>query len=529
MTNFKTALLRKTCLLAIVMSAMALPAFAQDAAPAASSEDVVVTVTKRSEKVRSVSGSVSAMTGKALEDLGADSYADYIQRVPGAVFNNYMPGVSHVTLRGIATSSGNAQGQGTTGYYLNDVPLTEPGWTIVVPDIDTFDVNRVEVLRGPQGTLFGAASMGGAINYVSNVADTSRFEYKLQADVSSTKNADTSTGLKAMFNVPLIEDKLAVRVVGYASQEAGYLDNIGVGVDGANEVKTSGGRLSFVYTPTADTRLTWLSMYQQTDVADSSYQIPSLGDLKRSTSQLEPVKTEVELHSLRVDHDFGWANFTGIASYGKKSQAWTIDYTPIEIYYNADLDLNLTAPLYINSGGNSENTTFEARLASPKGDKFEWVAGAMYYKSDKYLYEVIGAEGAAAEFNTSAWANDPNAGAVIAPDGEVFNGYYTKVKGTEQAVFGELSYNFTPQWKVTVGGRLFETEVYSGTLQDGFSTYNTTTHINTPLFSSSKSKDFGILAEGGPDLQGVAGSDGIRPGFQGLSFRYAERAGSQHL
>ncbi|MFT4075138.1 MAG: TonB-dependent receptor [Asticcacaulis sp.] len=486
--HLKTALLAGAAWLAI-----SAPTFAQNAPESTTADDgVIVTVTKRSEKVRSVSASVSAVTGKQLEDIGADSYADYIQRVPGAVFNNYMPGVSHVTLRGIATTSGNAQGQGTTGYYINDIPLTEPGWTIVVPDIDTFDVNRVEVLRGPQGTLFGAASMGGAVNYVSNVASTKGFDYKIEGDVSSTKNADVSTGMKIMLNVPLIEDKLAFRVVGYASDEKGYLDNIGAGVDGSNEVKTTGGRLSFVYTPSADTKLTWLSLYQQTDAADSSYMIPSLGDLKRTSAQLEPVKTDVELHSLRVDHDFGWATFTGLASYGTKSQEWTIDYTPYEIYYNADLDLNLTSPLYIKDGGSSKNTTFEARLASPKGDKWEWLIGAMYYKSDKDLTEVIGAEGAAAAFNQSSWANDSNAGSVIAPDGEVFNGYYTTVKGTEQAVFGELSYNFTSKWKLTFGGRLFQTEVYSGTLQDGFSTYNTTTHIDTPVFSESTSKDSGF-------------------------------------
>jgi iron complex outermembrane receptor protein len=495
MTKFalnKAALLAKTCLTTIALLAITSPSFAKTVAePARPDDEVVVTVTKRSEKVRNISASVTAVTGKQLEDLGAESYADYIQRVPGAVFNNYMPGVSHVTLRGIATSSGNAQGQGTTGYYINDIPLTEPGWTIVVPDVDTFDVNRVEVLRGPQGTLFGAASMGGAVNYVSNVASTKGFDYKIEGDVSSTKNAETSTGLKAMFNVPLIEDKLAVRVVGYASQQAGYLDNVGVGVDGSNEVKTTGGRLSFVYTPSADTKLTWLSMYQQTDAADSSYMIPSLGDLKRSTAQLEPVKTDVELHALRLDHDFGWATFTGIASYGTKSQEWTIDYTPIEIYYNADLGLNLTSPLYIKDGGSSENTTFEARLASPKGDKFEWLVGAMYYKSDKDLTEVIGAEGAATQFDQSPYYG-AGTGAIIAPDGEVFNGYYTKVKGTEQAVFGEASYYFTPKWKLTLGGRLFETEVYTNTLQAGFSTYAASTGVYAPIFSESQSKDSGF-------------------------------------
>jgi len=165
------------------------PAWGQDAAPqtdpdaATNLETVVVTAGKLNESVREIAGSVSAVTDQQLQDLGAQSLADYIQRTPGVVFNSYQPGVSHVVMRGIATSSGNVQGQPTTGYFLNEVPLTEPGWTIAIPDVDAFDLNRVEVLRGPQGTLFGSASMGGAVNYVANVADASGFDASAELTV----------------------------------------------------------------------------------------------------------------------------------------------------------------------------------------------------------------------------------------------------------------------------------------------------------------------------------------------------------
>ena len=466
--------IRLACLCSLAVVA---PAWAQDAAPAeTTAEDattlqtVTVTAGKREQSVREVAGSVSAVTGQQLQDIGAQSLADYIQSTPGVVFNQYQPGVSHVVVRGIATSSGNVQGQGTTGYFLNEVPLNEPGFTIVVPDIDTFDLNRVEVLRGPQGTLFGSASMGGSINYVANTADATGFDAAVEATVSQTRNADTGFGAKAMVNIPIKQDVFAIRAVAQYRDDPGYLDNIGLGRDGSNDVSVSGGRLSMVLTPSENTTLTWLSLLQTTDSDDNSYRIPALGDLVRDTAVAEFTDTDIALHSLRLDQDFGWANFTALASYQKKQQDWRFDYTPIRVFYNADLDLDLTSPLYINSGGESEGRSIELRLTSPSGGRFEWLLGAMYFDTDKFLYEAIGAEGAATAFDNSSLYG-PGAGAVIAPDGEIFNAFYSDVSGSEAALFGEGTYAFSPQWKLTVGGRLFKTKVRITSTQVGFSTY----------------------------------------------------------
>lgn len=481
-THARHTLSRAIRLACLCSLAAAAPAWAQDAASAETTvqetrtEDattlhtVTVTAGKREQSVRDVAGSVSAVTGQQLQDIGAQSLADYIQSTPGVVFNQYQPGVSHVVVRGIASNSGNVQGQATTGYFLNEVPLTEPGWTIVVPDIDTFDLNRVEVLRGPQGTLFGSASMGGSINYIANTADASGFDAAVEATVSQTRNADTGFGAKAMVNIPIKEDVFAIRAVAQYRDDPGYLDNIGLGRDGSNDVSVSGGRLSMVLTPSENTTLTWLSLLQTTDSDDNSYRIPALGDLVRDTAVPEFTNTDITLHSLRLDQDFGWANFTALASYQKKQQDWRFDYTPIRVFYNADLDLNLTAPLYIDSGGESDGRSIELRLTSPSGGRFEWLVGAMYFDTDKTLYEAIGAEGAAAEFDNSSLYG-PGSGAIIAPDGEIFNAFYSDVSGSEAALFGEGTYAFTPQWKLTVGGRLFKTKVRITSTQVGFSTY----------------------------------------------------------
>ena len=460
-------------LLAGAASLIAVPAAAQTAEATRGStllEEVIVTATKREESVRDVSGSVSAVSGAQLEALGAQSYADYIARTPGVVFNEFQPGTSHVVIRGVATSSGNVQGQGTTGYYINEVPLTEPGWTIVIPDIDAFDVDHVEILRGPQGSLFGSASMGGAVNYVANKADASGYDAEVEGTLSKTKNADLGGGLKGMINIPIIEDTLAVRAVGTYRNDPGYLDNVGIGEDGSSDITVSGGRLSVVWTPSDATELSWMSLYQKTEADDAPYRNPAFGDLARSTALAEPNDTDVTLHSLRLDQDFGFATLTALAAYQEKSQDFLFDYTPWRGAYNADLGLNLTSPLYIESGGESEGKSLEVRLASNGEGRFEWLVGAMYYESDKFLYEQIGAAGAAAAFDASPLFG-PGSGAVISPDGEIFNAFFTDLTAKESALFGEASFFFTPELKLTAGGRLFKTEIESVSTQVGFSTY----------------------------------------------------------
>lgn len=433
-------------------------------------EEIIVTATKREVSVRDISGSVSAVSGAQLEAIGAQSYADYIARTPGVTFNQFQPGTSHVVIRGVATNSGNVQGQGTTGYYINEVPLTEPGWTIVILDIDAFDVDHVEILRGPQGSLFGSASMGGAVNYVARKADASAYDAAIETTLSKTRNAEVGGAIKGMVNIPLVQDKLALRAVATYRNDPGYLDNVGIGQTGSSDITIGGGRLSLVWTPTDATEVSWLSLYQKTEADDAPYRNPTFGDLARSTAFAEANETDVTLHSLRLDHDFGFATLTAIGAYQEKSQDFAFDYTPYRGLYNADLGLNLTSPLFIESGGESTGESLEVRLASNTEGRFEWLIGAMYFESEKNLYEQLGADGAAAAFDASPLFG-PGTGAVIAPDGRIFNAFFTDLKAKEMAVFGEASFNFTPELKLTAGGRLFKTETDSTSSQVGFSTF----------------------------------------------------------
>ena len=144
-------------------------AFAQSASEL---DEVIVTASKTGQNLREIAGSVSAVSGQDLSNLGAQGAGDYLATVPGARFNEQQPGFSTITIRGVNTTTSFANiSQSTTGSYVNDIPLTDGYFTGGAPDIDAFDVRSVEVYRGPQGTLFGAASLGGAVNFIANPAD----------------------------------------------------------------------------------------------------------------------------------------------------------------------------------------------------------------------------------------------------------------------------------------------------------------------------------------------------------------------
>jgi outer membrane receptor protein involved in Fe transport len=177
------ALLGSVALSALMSGAAFAAAPADDSSASTTVTEVVVTATKRPEAVRKISGAVTAFSGDQLEKLGAQDMSDYLTRTPGVVFDSSTPGWSTVVIRGVSTTNGIDQGQSTTGLFINDVPLTDPFYSIATPDIDAFDVNNVAILRGPQGTLFGSASLGGAVNYQAAAPVLGKFDAHLQASI----------------------------------------------------------------------------------------------------------------------------------------------------------------------------------------------------------------------------------------------------------------------------------------------------------------------------------------------------------
>ena len=415
--------------------------------------EIVVTAAKREQSVRDVSGSVSAVSEATLQKLNAQSLSDYITRVPGVVFNDYQPGNSEVVIRGIASTTYHEANQATTGYYLNELPLGEPGFPLVIPDVDAFDISRVEVLRGPQGTLFGSSSLGGAINYVVNEADPARFDAGFEGMASTTKGAgELSYAVKGMVNAPLVTDKLAVRLVALQRVDAGFLDNPALDDRGSNDLRVRGLRGSIVFTPTETTRISALSMYQEYDLDDQTYVfiIPGTRNVTRPTTVREYQDSDFQMHSLRLEQDLGFATLTAVGSYTKKNARSRFDYS-----FGVDFDPRTGTPIVGDGFGNSNTRYAELRLASPDGGCFRWLVGANYTRLKGFGDDKIRVEGIADYVDANPGEFDGQPSSVIAPDDYTSRSTYRN-HVTEKAIFGEISYDIVDQLTLTLGGRLFE-------------------------------------------------------------------------
>jgi len=435
------------------MLALGTGSIAQAQSGATGNEEIIVSATKRNETLRDVSGSVSAVTDEQLQQLNAQSLSDYITRVPGVVFNDYQPGVSEVVIRGIASTTYHEANQATTGYYLNEIPLVEPGFPLVIPDVDTFDLERVEVLRGPQGTLFGSSSLGGAVDYVVKQADASGRDAAFEGTISSTRRAgEVNYAYKGMINVPIVPDKLALRIVGLERYDAGYLDNVGTGDKGSNDLRVRGLRGSLVWTPTETTKISVLSMYQEYDLDDQTYVVFGADPetYERDTNVPEYQHSEFQLHSLRLDQDLGFATLTALGSYIRKESDLAYDDS---IFVGIDPRTN--TPQLSGSTGKSETDYLELRLTSANDGPFTWLVGANYtkLKSESTDHAYIAGIGAYIDAHPGEFDGQPSS--VIAPD-DFTQRTVSNNDVQELALFGEASYTFADVLTLTLGGRLFE-------------------------------------------------------------------------
>lgn len=429
-------------------------------------EDIVVTATKRPEAVRKISGSVTAQTGEELEKLGADSMADYLTRTPGVVFNASTPGDGNATIRGVSTSTAGESGQATTGVFINDVPLTDPAFSLGTPDIDAFDVNNVAVLRGPQGTLFGSSSLGGAINYQAAKPDLNHFEAHLQATLRDTYSGGVGGAGKIMLNAPIADGKFAVRGVFVYREDAGFIDNVGTGKTNVNRTVTKSGRVLATWKPGENTTLSYLYLQQAQDTDDVGYQRLGLGaDLRKTSAFPEYAKFTTLIHQLRVDQELPFATLTATATLHKKRKDYASDLTE-----GLSAALFGLAPITNFGGGTSEGEAFEVRLASTPSRSFEYLVGVMYDRTEMKQGQIIYAAGLANLLDVAgpSLGIPANMGATLAPNDLLVNAQFPAT-AYEYALFGEGTYHLNDQWKVTLGGRLFEQRLTNAS--DAFGTF----------------------------------------------------------
>jgi outer membrane receptor protein involved in Fe transport len=192
-------------------------------------QEVIVTAERRTESVQDVPITIQALTSETLSQLNAKTFDDFVKYLPNVTAGGYGPGQSNVFIRGLATSIGGSQGVGATGSfpnvatYLDDQSGQVPGRNL---DIYAADLERIEILEGPQGTLFGAGAQAGVVRYITNKPKLDRVEASVSAAYAVTAHGDPSTTVEGVLNVPVIPDKFAVRLVAYNDSRGGYINNI---------------------------------------------------------------------------------------------------------------------------------------------------------------------------------------------------------------------------------------------------------------------------------------------------------------
>jgi iron complex outermembrane receptor protein len=191
-------------------------------------EKIIVTSTRRSENQQSVALAVQAMSGEKLQELGIDSFEDYIALLPGVSSDGQGPGKQETYIRGVSAGRADVRlagigGEPSVAFYLDEAPITTPGRNI---DLYAVDLQRVEVLKGPQGTLFGASSQAGTVRLITNKPELDEFSAGGEFGMSSTKSGGISNKSEGFVNIPIVEDVFAFRFAGYSSTDAGFIDNV---------------------------------------------------------------------------------------------------------------------------------------------------------------------------------------------------------------------------------------------------------------------------------------------------------------
>jgi iron complex outermembrane recepter protein len=421
------------CLGCLGSSNAATPAADQDTL-----EEIIVTATKRAERIQDIPISVTAFTGKQLSEMGADNFVDYAREVPSLTFAERGNGRNDIAIRGLSVINGVP----TVAYYLDGIS-TELNFQS--PDPKLFDIQRIEVLRGPQGTLYGAGAVGGLIKIITNAPDPSGFDAKADVEYFHIKNANGSYGVNAMINVPLVSDVLALRVVALTRENAGWIDATLLGKNGANWEDDKGLRasLKWIANDSFDATLRWY--YQQFRIGVESFDTPSQGVAAGYGSQnislvsIPSLTTyEADQVSLDLRWDLRFATLESVSGYNRT----TIHDDPDGLTFgDGSLNPYIPATQYLFLLDQPYKIySSELRIVSAGDTRWLYTAGVYWKKTtlDEFVdASVFGQTLETIQFDTS---------------------------DRQTAVFGELGYKITNAWTVTAGARYLWEKLSASTL-----------------------------------------------------------------
>jgi outer membrane receptor protein involved in Fe transport len=456
----------------------------QTAAPAPEPEpegglnEVIVTATKRSERLQDVPESITAIDSSAIAERGLSQLSDLVKMVPGLSISEREPGGTSIIFRGVASSGVQFGSVSSSGLYLDETPITQSGRS---PDPRFIDIERIEALRGPQGTLYGASSQSGTLRVITNKPDNSGFSSWVDADFSGVKSGDMSHDVSAMINLPLVADKLTMRLVGFTTEDAGFIDNVLASSQGGtftnadlvdknvNKIKTDGGRAALRFDASDNVSATLEAIFQKTRADGHGDVDVDSGDLHQVRFAGESLNDKWYQIALSLNASLPFADAVVSTSYFHRDFRYEADATAYEFAFNQNA-IAYDSPVYDFGGdprGFAKNherpriKTFEARLASKadSGSRWGWIGG-VFYSDEKAKTDFDSFIQGYGQTPSFAFFNDYEvnylSGNPLDPNNDTwFLGRYdTELE--QKAVFGELSYDLTENFKITAGGRYFD-------------------------------------------------------------------------
>jgi iron complex outermembrane recepter protein len=444
--------------------------------------EIVVTAQKREQPAQNIGISISAITGDEIDRLGDHDFHDVLLSIPGVSYSGEESGLSRYSIRGISTAASNP----TVGIYLNDVSLVtlSTNWTGAV-DPMLVDLERIEVLKGPQGTLYGGSAMGGAIKYVTRQPELDHFAITAAGDIASVDHGGISYSGESFLNLPLIDDTLAVRLGGAYRFDAGYVDNIPEGQvqvwtrsatlppaafqpvtyssqseferQDYNDRSTTVGRISAEYRLDESLTILPIATIQRSDQANPDEFFTNLPEFENTNRFNQPTRDDLNAYSLEVTQRLAGLSLTALSGYVERTIGLDRDFS---LYIGSLFPALLAHNSYNTSITNTRTWSQEVRLASARPQsEWKWIIGAYYSRQRDDFNQLIDSVGAGAFFGT---------GTDITYSGNQLT------STTQEALFGDLTYTMSPRWEMDIGLRWFDIRqtingVSNGVLNGGLS------------------------------------------------------------
>ena len=472
-------LMTSSCAIALAVPAMG---YAQQDEARRTLDVITVTAQKRAESLQDVPLSIQAITEAEIRNLGITQFEDIVAFAPSVSFVSERPGTQNLFIRGIADGSNpNRTNAATATLYLDEQPLTVGG-TII--DLHGYDIERYEVLNGPQGTYYGAGSVSGTVRIITNKPDPSGYEAGYDLTAASIDHGGSIATVEGFVNIPIVEDRVAIRLVGWYDDQGGFVDNIpltrtytnGATVSNApfaednyNTSIVTGGRAAIRADLTPNWTGTISGFYQDAETNGAWDHDPRRrGDLQVARFGPDSGQREFSQISGTLEGTTDFANIVMSTSYFSQDYSSSADYSDYveyasfapwiqqfacdDYYYYGNVGCN-DPSMFFASDSYNERWSTELRATSNGDGPLQWIVGAYFEQNSNEsdgIWEMPGINfnGAPAAYYISYYGGTP------LPD-EWYS--YHGSGGSEQAaIFGEISYDFTDQLTVTLGARVFE-------------------------------------------------------------------------